>query len=391
MELHEKTMMNKRVLLAGIFHETHSFLDQSTPLSSFTVRRGDELLDAAGDGSPLCGALEVADQENWNLVPIIDLRATPSGIVDDAVVDLFWDVFRSVAEREIPRGIDGILLILHGAMASVSHADVEGELISRIRALPGAERIPICGVLDLHGNISRPTAELTEGLIAYRQNPHTDSRRACVDGARLLERIMTTGQQPVSVWEHPPLMWPPTGTGTADDPMRTLEAKAREIEHSDLDIVAVNVFGGFSFADTPDTGVSFTAVTYGDPQAARKHLAGLSRWAVENRRLGNLVDPPLDEVMPTVLDHVRKQQTPIVIVEPADNIGGGGPGDATSILRTLIENQIDQSAVVINDPQAVNQLQGLQIGGEDETVDRWQRKQLDRSPDGTAGRTGLDQ
>ena len=44
--------MSKRVLLAGIFHETHTFLDETTPLSSFTVRRGDEILAAAGDASP---------------------------------------------------------------------------------------------------------------------------------------------------------------------------------------------------------------------------------------------------------------------------------------------------------------------------------------------------
>ena len=37
--------------------------------------------------------------------------------------------------------------------------------------------------------------------------------QAAVDAAALLDRIMRTGERPTTLWEHPPLMWPPTGTG----------------------------------------------------------------------------------------------------------------------------------------------------------------------------------
>ena len=135
--------------------------------------------------------------------------------------------------------------------------DVEGEIIERIQSLPRAANIPICGVLDLHGNISRRTIESTQGMVSYRNNPHTDSCEASMRAARLLDRIMTTGEAPVAVWEQPPIMWPPTGTGTSDDPMKTLEAMARQIENDHPEIAVVNVFAGFSFADTPNTGSVF--------------------------------------------------------------------------------------------------------------------------------------
>ena len=51
-----------RVLLGEIFHETHSFISEVTGLESFHIRRGAEMLDAAGDGSPLDGFLEVVKQ-----------------------------------------------------------------------------------------------------------------------------------------------------------------------------------------------------------------------------------------------------------------------------------------------------------------------------------------
>lgn len=354
--------MNKRVLLAGLYHETHTFLEGQIGLPEFTVRRGDELRDACGDGSPMCGVWEVALDCQWDVLPVIDMRTKPGPIVADEVFDAFWDAFEATAQREIPQGIDGIYLVLHGAMVTRTHDDPEGDIIERIRQIPGAENVPICGVLDLHGNSSRKMAELSQGLVVYRCNPHTDSRQSAIDGARLLDRIMTTGRFPRCLWHQPPVMWPPTGTGTDDDPMRSLEAQAREIERQDPEIVAVNIFGGYSFADTPDTGVSMTAITYGPVETAQAHLQKLGDWAIEHRQQGNVVDRSLEEVMPLVLQHIAKGQTPVVLVEPSDNIGGGAPGDGTSILRCLLAQGIQNAAVAINDPAAVERLSGLQPG-----------------------------
>lgn len=354
--------MTKRILLAGLFHETHTFLEEVTSLESFTVRRGEELLTARGDGSPLSGALQVADESDWEVIPTIDLRATPSATVADAVFELFWSEFSRIAEREISQGIDGINLILHGAMVCESILDVEGEIVARIRKLPGADQIPICGVLDLHGNISRRLIENTQGMVAYRNNPHTDSCESSIRGSRLLDRIMTEGIVPRSLWKQPAIMWPPTGVGTDDDPMKTLEAMARDIEQKHSEIAVVNVFGGFSFADTPETGISFSAYTFGPVEAAEAALGELSDWATAHQEHGNVVDPALEAVMPEIAQRAGNGEGPIAIVEPADNIGGGAPGDATSILRALLEYDIANSAVVINDADAVATLSSLGIG-----------------------------
>ncbi len=354
--------MAKRVLLAGLFHETHTFLEGTTPLADFTLRHGDELLAARGDGSPLAGVLNVADEHGWEVVPTIDLRATPSATADDAVFHAFWSELEPALRRQLARGLDGIYLVLHGAMVTASLHDVEGELIARIRAVPGAASVPICGVLDPHGNISQRSVEQTQGLIAYRCVPHTDAHQAAVDGALLLERIMTSGQTSVCVWDRPAVMWPPTGTATADLPMSALEAQARAIEREDPEIVAVNVFAGFSFADTPDTGVSFSAVAFGDPAAARAQLALLCRLAEENRAAGNVLDEPLETALAKIRTHVARGETPVVLVEPSDNVGGGAPGDGTTLLRTFIAEGFDNAAVVINDPQAVDRLRSLRPG-----------------------------
>ncbi len=356
--------MPRRVLVAGLFHETHSFLRETTPLSAFQVRTGAKLLAARGDASPLAGVLDVADACDWEVVPAIDLRATPSGTVEDEVFERFWSEWLLVAAPLLQAGaVDGIALVLHGAMVTSSLDDVEGEIVARIRALPGGADVPICGVLDLHGNISRATIELSDGFVAYRCNPHTDACEAARDGARLLQRIMETGQRPQSVWAQPPLIWPPTGTATADEPMRGLEAMAREIEATHPEVAAVNVFAGFSFADTPNTGVSFSVTTFGSRDQAAELLQPLVQYAIEHRHEGNKVSPGLQQSSGLIQEFLAAKASPLVIVEPADNIGGGAPGDTTDILRFAREHHIDRSVVVINDPEAVECCRILGVGG----------------------------
>jgi microcystin degradation protein MlrC len=367
--------MSKRILLAGLFHETHTFLDRFTPLDDFSQRRGSQLLDAAGDGSPLAGAVETAREAGWQLLPLVDFRATPSATVADRVVEQFWEEFEAAARPELERGVDGIFLILHGAMVSQSIVDVEGELLRRIRHLPGAKDLPLGGVLDLHANCTAEMAQHSDALVAYRENPHADAHAAAVRAARLFDRILLSGQRPRTVWEHPPLMWPPTGTATAAEPMLGLETLARQIESEHPEILAVNVLSGFSFADTPETGVSFTAVTLGDPDDARCELGRLSRYALEHRAVGNATDLPIAEVMPRLPQHTAG---PVLLVEPSDNIGGGAPGDGTGVLRALVEHDVANSAVAICDPQAVSAAIDagvgahvtLALGGKESLLDR---------------------
>jgi microcystin degradation protein MlrC len=346
-------MKRPRVLIAGLFHETHTFLEGTTSLRDFAVARGDELLRCAGDASPLGGVLESARELGWEVIPTVDCRAVPGAIVADEVVETFW---RELAARVAP--CDAVYLVLHGAMVSESFDDAEGEILARLRGLVGPD-LPVFGVFDLHANFTQRMADHANCLVGYRENPHTDARAAAQIAAGLLQRTLTTGKVPRIFWQHPPLMWPPTGTGTASEPMRSLERLARELEASP-DLWAVNVNAGFSFADTPDTGVSFAVATVGDEARARAALEKLSTLAMELRDAGNVSDPPIAEVFPQ-LDPLPPGLT--VLVEPSDNIGAGAPGDGTGLLRALVEHRIEDAAIAIHDPQAVRELATVKRGG----------------------------
>lgn len=352
--------MNQRVLLAGLFHETHTFLEGTTRLTDFEIRCGPELLSAEGDGSPLGGALAVAREAGWSVVPAIDMRAVPSAIVADEVVEHFWTALHEALVRALPAGLEGIYLVLHGAMAAESYPDVEGEILQRLQSALDGRTLPVCGVLDLHCNFSERMARHASGLVAYRENPHTDAEESARRGAWLLNRLMQSGERPVTRWRQPPVVWPPTGVSTLADPMRTLEQMARDIEAAHPQILAVNVFAGFAFADTHDTGVSYSGITVGDPELLEGELARLEDWTLAHKELGNVVDPPIESVMDRVL---AEPHGPVLLVEPSDNIGGGAPGDGTGVLLALLRHHVQNAAVVINDPQSVADCRRAGIGG----------------------------
>ena len=197
------------------------------------------------------------------------------------------------------------------------------------------------------------------GLVAYRENPHTDARDAASAlGAAAGARAERAAVLPrMFVLQSRRSIWPPTGTGTADRPMRDLEALARAIEAEHPAIWAVNVVGGYSFSDVPEAGVAFSLVTHAaDAPRPAKRWTRLDRDG--RRRCATFGLPEEWDLDAAVAEILRLPGGPYLIVEPADNIGGGAPGDGTSVLRAFLRHGIENSAVAIADPAAVAALAG---------------------------------
>ena len=349
--------MGARVLLAGLFHETHCFTGDVTGLDAFQVRRGAEITARRGDASQVDGFLSVAEREGWQVVPSADYNATPSGVVDHAVFEAFWADVEPVLRGALADGLDGIFLSLHGAMVTTDLEDPEGELLRRIRAVPGAAALPVFGAFDLHANLSPAMCAGADGLVCYRECPHIDAFDTAVRAAELLARSLARGRRPHMRWHGTPIVLPATGTGTADDPMHALEVLARREEEHPA-IWAIDVVAGFAFADVHDAGMAFAAIGDDDAaaDAALGRLAALA-WSLRARGIPQEHDP--DEVLSRI---APGQRGPVLLVEPADNIGGGAPGDCTDILRALLRHDVANAGVVLADPVSIAALEGVPVG-----------------------------
>jgi microcystin degradation protein MlrC len=362
-----------KVLLAALFHETNTFVEVPTVLADFSVSRDEELLGRIGDNSTTDGFLEAAASYGWDVIPTLEYRASPSGPVDDEVFEAFWSELRPRLVAALERGLDGIYLILHGAMATARYPDVEGELLERIRSFPGAADLPLFAVLDLHANVSPRMARHASALIPYRENPHTDARETAMRAARLLHRSLAGGRAPRTFFLHSRILLAPPDTGTSGPVMAPLEAYARDLEKA-CGHDEVGVGAGFAHADTPDTGLTFWVVSHQSENACREALESLSlkaqALASHLRSEEWSVDSALDEIE-------RTRSFPALLVEPSDNVGGGAPGDATFLLRALLRRPVGRTGLILNDPVSVKALENvspgetvvLQIGGRGWSLD----------------------
>ncbi|MBD3625173.1 MAG: M81 family metallopeptidase [Rhodobacteraceae bacterium] len=349
----------KRVLLAGLFHETHSFLSDRTTMADFEkyiLVEGEALIRrSTGDGSPTDGVLEFAKQASWKIIPSIHMAAAPSGLVCDDVVERFNRRFFADLEANLGQ-LDGICLVLHGAMVSESVDDVEGEILKRVReALRARGRgdLPVVAVLDLHANVSQAMVDSATVLTSYRENPHSDARESAVRAARMLDARMQD-PRPVHQLHRPtPYVLPPTGVGSASAPMRPILDRARAIEAADPDIVGINVMAGYAYADISDCGFSLNLATTGSVAQGEAYLDELQELLETNLASGYPAEDRLDAVLAKA-DALPPGTGPVLLIEAADNIGGGSPGDATDILGPLLQTGRKGIVAAINDPKAVS-------------------------------------
>lgn len=349
--------MTKTILFGGLYHETHTFLAQKTGMAQFEeggIHIGQAAIDRnRGNGSPSAGFIDYAEKAGWRIIPTIQMAAQPAGKVTDDVVDMFFEHFLAGLDRHVQE-IDGIFLVLHGAMVSESSDDVEGLVMGRIRdrlKAAGRPDLPIGAVLDLHGNISQAMVENATVLRAYRENPHTDALESAVAAAELLDAAL---REPGIRQVHRATKYvlSPTGVGSANEPMKSVLAAARAIEACDRNILNINVMAGYAYSDIAICGFSLSVVTRGTVEAANAHLDDLVDLLEANIEAGYPSEDDLETALAKA-DALPPGTGPILLIEASDNIGGGTPGDATGLLGPLLETGRKNILAALADKEAV--------------------------------------
>ncbi len=124
---------------------------------------------------------------------------------------------------------------------------------------------------------------------------------------------------------------------------------------------AINVVAGYLYADVHDAGVSFGVVTEGDDETATPpRCASWPGLPGKCAKRAFLSSTTWTKVVRSI---VPNGKGPVLLVDSADNIGGGGPGDCTDVMRAFLKHDVPWAGVVIADPEAVVALQSVPIGG----------------------------
>ncbi|MBI3516910.1 MAG: M81 family metallopeptidase [Proteobacteria bacterium] len=352
--------MAKRVLAARFMHETNTFSRVPTDMAAFRRRdfhRDNEIPTAyRGTRSAFGATFEAADTYDWQLVHPISTAATPSGLVTRDAFDAVAELVLRAASEQGP--FDGVLLHLHGAMVTEAHEDGEGELLTRLRGVIGP-KLPVVVTLDLHANVTQAMVDHASALIAFRTYPHIDAYERALQGADLLERAMQGAIRPKTVLARRPTIYGLNHGRTQDGPMAELLKRADALEASGA-ALAISVCAGFTRADIRDVGPSVTVTGDGNDPRFQKIAEEFMDYAWETRNVTTIKLLPIPEVI-ALARQGKPGDKPLVISDYTDNPGGGGYGDATALLKAMVDAALPDVAFhAIYDPAAVQA--GLKAG-----------------------------
>jgi microcystin degradation protein MlrC len=201
-------------------------------------------------------------------------------------------------------------------------------------------------------------AELADVIVGYDTYPHVDVFERAVEAFDILVRIVRGEVRPVRAYKHSGMLVVPQGMMTEEGSMKELMDCAFAMEELS-GVLNVTVAGGFPYSDVPDAGMSFVVTADGDRELAERCVNELAELAWKRRDSFNV---PYLEPRDAIREALSEPQGPVILSEGSDNVGGGGPGDATHLLAHMTDLPV-KSLIVIRDPDAVREAFAVGIGG----------------------------
>lgn len=356
-----------KVGIAMMSHETNTFSPVVTDLDRFSGGHGTPLRGEAAltvyrnTASCLGGYIEVAQEHGADIVMGIAASAPPSGRVEN---DAYTYMCAEIVE--LAGQVDALLLDLHGAMATKSYDDGEGELLKRIRS--AHPQLPIAISLDMHANLTQDMVDNCDILTGYHTYPHIDMDGTARRAARVFFRMLAGDVQPTMSWGNAPMLPHVMRQGTDDYPNQALQERTRALESQDC--LAVSLFTGFPHADIHDAGLSAVAITNNDAHKAAQYADELLDQAWQDREHFVYAVEPLQASLArarTIAESVQGPASagPVLILDHYDNTASGGTMDTTEVLAAVLAAGLQDVAVFgFYDPEVVQQMMTAGVGAE---------------------------
>ena len=328
-----------KVFFAALGTETNTFSPLPTSLASFKDR--DYYPSGTHPGKPtfLSAPLHVLRERcaalGWELAEGVIAAAQPSGTTTRAAYETLREELLADLAKAMP--VDMVVLGMHGAMVADGYDDCEGDVLARVRAMVGSTVI-VGAELDLHAHLSSQMVQEADVLVLYKEYPHTDIMARAKELVDLCFATYDKKIQPVAALVDCNMIVP---IHTTREPGASIVKRLQSFEGK-AGILSVSVAHGFATGDVPEMGTKVLVYANGDlagAQALARQLAD-ELIAMRDSLLVpyRSIDQALDEALSAA-------PGPVVLADRADNPGSGAVGDATFMLRRMLERKIQHAAV----------------------------------------------
>ena len=186
-----------------IQQESNSFAVRPSSLGDFTIRYGSDAATSLHDAnSEFTGALREIRERGGVPVPILHAHALPGGVLADADFSRLVDLALSAIHEAGP--LDGLVICLHGAMATVSEPSADAVMCETVSRAVG---VPLALSLDLHANCTPRLCAPATVVTGYKTNPHVDLAATGARAAALLCAAMNGALEPCTAVATQPVIF----------------------------------------------------------------------------------------------------------------------------------------------------------------------------------------
>jgi microcystin degradation protein MlrC len=372
-----------RIGVISVMQETNTFSVKACRWEDFTTAAGAEAAERLqGTNSEFAGALEALAELGVEAVPLFYAWALPSGRVER---ETFQRLEIELTRALVGAGpLDGLVLSLHGAMATADIDDADLALIQCCRRILGQTPIGIC--LDLHANVTVGMIKATDLLIGYRTDPHIDMGETGRRIARLLVALVQGNVTPILALEKRAMIVPAEAMNTSTGVLAAIRSAADALES----LLDVSLFPVQPWLDVPEHGFGVVATSNGDRQVAAEAARALADeiWSQRHRFIVPRFVAPAEAYALARTSSAR----PFLVAESADAPTAGAVGDSPAMVEAaLTYGQGLETTLTLVDPEAVTRCHLAGVGAKINTevgaaVDHrfWRPVPLE----GTVGRVG---
>jgi len=342
-------MAIKKIAIGGISTECSTYSPLYQNESDFVSLQGKTLLNLID--FPF-------DDYDIEIIPIFFNRSVPGGPIESQYFRETKDKF--IAKLESLGILDGVLLIMHGAIFVDDMDDPEGEWIEAVRDAVGQDCI-ISASFDLHGQMTDKIVSNIDAFAAYRTAPHIDVEDTYRRASKMLVDSIKNNQRPTVLWTPIPLLVPGEMSSTFVEPCKSIY-KNLELLDQRKGILDSNLMIGYVWADTKRASAS-AVVTCTNKKTGTEICQEIANlyW---NSRHQLKFDMQSGDII-TAINSIPKNFS--IIADSGDNPTAGGVGDRADVLEAILINKIEHVLFAgIASESAYNELQKgnkFNIGG----------------------------
>ncbi len=334
----------KRIMVGSFSDETNTFIPRKRTLKEAKrgARYGNEVIRRSG--GCMGGFADICEMFDVELIGSIGVGGNHC-LMGEEVFDYVTGTMVDTLDKH---QVDAVYLSVHGGGCTEGHDDLEGETLEIIRKKVGPD-IPVMFTMDLHCQVTPLMVKVADAVSIYRTYPHMDGFECGLEVGSIMMATLQKKIKPVMAVKKLPLMiGPPLNVVTADEPIRRVYARAREMQRTVPGVLTVCPAHGFMQQDIPTQGAGVLVTVDRDRELAQKLADELGDLYYSYRKEYWVDLPDAEEAVQLAL----KSDKPVAIADGGDNMGAGGSGDGTYLFRELIRQKVKSAVIQIHDAEA---------------------------------------